>query len=98
VNDTTIATQTVLICQHRACRRAGAAEVLKAFQAAQPDVTIQPVRCLGQCGNGPMVLVLPERIWYDQVQPAEVPAVVQRHLQQGRPIQTMLYRKFHPQR
>jgi NADH:ubiquinone oxidoreductase subunit E len=78
--------QTVLICQHRACRKAGAAAVLAAFEASlhpidlsQP-IAIHPVRCLGQCGNGPMVLILPDQIWYDHVRPDEVPNLIDRYL------------------
>jgi (2Fe-2S) ferredoxin len=40
-----------------------------------------------------MVLILPDRIWYDQVAPAEVAAVIQRHLIGGKPVQTMIYRR-----
>ncbi|WAL58813.1 (2Fe-2S) ferredoxin domain-containing protein [Thermocoleostomius sinensis] len=88
--------RTVLVCQHQACRKAGARQVFALFQTSPlPDVAIVPVQCLGECGNGPMVLVLPERIWYNRVNPDEVPAIIQRHLQQGTPIEPMLYPKFH---
>jgi (2Fe-2S) ferredoxin len=52
--------------------------------------------CFGQCGNGPMVLVLPEQIWYSRVHPDEVGVIVDRHLKNGNPIPALLYRKFHP--
>lgn len=42
-----------------------------------------------------MVLVLPEQVWYCRVSPEEVDAIKIRHLINGRPIQSMLYRKFH---
>lgn len=88
--------KTVLVCQHNACRKAGAAKVLTAFQTSPlSNVKIQPVRCLGQCGNGPMVLVLPDQTWYSKVHADEVPALVERHLQSNKPIKAMLYRKFH---
>ncbi|MBW4440645.1 MAG: (2Fe-2S) ferredoxin domain-containing protein [Plectolyngbya sp. WJT66-NPBG17] len=88
---------TVRICQHNSCRKQGAAKVLKAFQSLAPDdALIEPCRCLGQCGNGAMVLVLPDKIWYCRVLPEEVGAIVDRHLIQGQPIKAMLYRKFHP--
>lgn len=88
--------KTVLVCQHNACRKAGAAKVLTAFQTSPlSNINIKPVRCLGQCGNGPMVLVLPEEIWYDKVHADEVPALIERHLQDGKPIKAMLYRRFH---
>lgn len=86
----------VLICQSQACRKGGSVKVFSRFQAHPvADVAIEPVGCLGQCGNGPMVLILPEQAWYGAVQPDEVPALVERHLQRGTPIRSMLYRKFH---
>ncbi len=87
----------VLVCQHSSCRKKGAAEVLAAFQAA-PVAGVQVVgsNCLGQCGNGPMVLIVPEEVWYSRVYPDEVPAVVKRHLLGGRPVAPMLYHRFHP--
>ncbi|WP_250122261.1 (2Fe-2S) ferredoxin domain-containing protein [Chroococcidiopsis sp. CCMEE 29] len=90
-------TQCVLVCQNRTCRKQGAGKVLTAFQAySMPDVTVIGSGCLGQCGMGPMVKVIPAQVWYCRVQPDEVPAVVKRHLLGGQPIATMLYPKFHP--
>ncbi|GAP94435.1 (2Fe-2S) ferredoxin domain-containing protein [Leptolyngbya sp. NIES-2104] len=87
----------VRICQHKTCRKQGAAKVLKTFQSLAPDhISIEPSGCLGQCGNGSMVLVLPDEVWYCRVSPEEVSAIVDRHLIQGHPIKAMLYRKFHP--
>ncbi len=89
----------VLVCQNRTCRKQGAGKVLAALQAHPvPDVTVTGSSCLGQCGNGPMVLVTPEQVWYSGVQPSEVPAVVERHLRRGQPILAMLYPRFHPNR
>jgi (2Fe-2S) ferredoxin len=88
----------VLVCQNTACRKGGSAKVLAAFQAASlPEVAIEPSRCLGQCGNGPMVVVLPDEVWYSRVIPAEVAAVIERHLRGGIPVKGMLYRRFHAQ-
>ena len=89
--------QCVLVCQGRACSKAGAADVLAAFRdRALPAFPISIQHCFGQCGNGPMVLVLPEGIWYGGVRADEVPAIVERHLQGGQPVQAMLYRPMHP--
>lgn len=90
-------TKRVLICQNRTCRKQGANKVLAAFQAqVVPDVAVVGCGCLGQCGMGPMVQVMPEQVWYCRVHPQEVPAVVERHLIGGQPIKAMLYQKFHP--
>lgn len=72
--------------------------VLKAFHSLPiPNVTVTPSGCLGQCGNGPMVLVLPDRVWYSGVLPQEVPLLVEQHLLGGQKVKQMLYYRFHPQ-
>ncbi|HEY9644290.1 MAG TPA: (2Fe-2S) ferredoxin domain-containing protein [Coleofasciculaceae cyanobacterium] len=101
--------KTVLVCQGHACRKSKAAKVLAAFRsqllpnaaAALPNLEL-PIEivsspCLGQCGNGPMVLVMPDLVWYHRVSPEEVQAIIERHLYGGQPVQAMLYRKFHAQ-
>ncbi|MEQ9553476.1 MAG: (2Fe-2S) ferredoxin domain-containing protein [Coleofasciculus sp. G3-WIS-01] len=89
-------TRQILVCQHRTCRQQGAVKVLAAFQASPVNgVTVRGSSCLGECGNSPMVVVLPEQTWYCRVHPDEVPTVVQRHLKEGQPVKAMLYRKYH---
>lgn len=86
----------VIVCQGRSCLKYGADLVLVAFRSnLLPGVEVIPCGCLGQCGNGPMVLVEPDQIWYDQVLPEEVSIIVQQHLQENRPVKKMLYPKFH---
>lgn len=88
----------VQVCQNRSCRKQGSAKVLAAFQSQiLPGVEVLGSSCLGQCGNGPMVTVMPDHVWYCGVQPSEVPTVIKRHLQDGQPVTAMLYRRFHPQ-
>ena len=89
--------RTVLVCQHETCPRQGAAAVFKAFKSQAPaDVEVISVGCLGQCGSGPMVVVLPEEIWYAHVAVGDVPKIVEQHLQGGKPVREKLYPKFHP--
>ncbi|QIR35696.1 (2Fe-2S) ferredoxin domain-containing protein [Tolypothrix sp. PCC 7910] len=88
----------VRVCQNRTCKKQGAADVLAAFAALPvPGVIVTPSSCLGQCGSGPMVLVLPEMVWYSRVQPSEVPLLVEQHLIGDQRVQQMLYYRFHPQ-
>jgi len=86
----------VRVCQNRTCKKQGAAKVLAAFESLPVSgVSVMPSGCLGQCGNGPMVLVLPDLVWYCGVKPCEVPQVVQQHLRDGLPVSEMLYHRFH---
>ncbi len=81
----------VRVCQNPACKKQGAAKVLAAFKASVvPGVTVTPTGCLGQCGNGPMVLVLPDRVWYSGVRPQEVPMVVEQHLLDGQEVKKIV--------
>ena len=89
--------RTILVCQHESCPRLGAAAVLKAFKTQAPgDVEVKSAGCLGECGSGPMVVVLPEQIWYCHVSPLDVPRIVKQHLKGGKPVREKLYPKFHP--
>ncbi|PSB18933.1 2Fe-2S ferredoxin [Phormidesmis priestleyi ULC007] len=95
--ESVIASKCVRVCQSKSCRKLGAATVLAAFQSHPiADVEVVECGCLGQCGNGPMVVVSPEQVWYCGVRSEEVAAIVTRHLQNGKPIKAMLYPKFHP--
>ena len=67
----------ILVCQNRTCRKQGAADVLAAFRAMQrPQIESEGCGCLGNCGNGPMVLVLPARLWYYRVHPQDVSQII----------------------
>nr|WP_293058222.1 (2Fe-2S) ferredoxin domain-containing protein [Okeania sp. SIO2B3] len=71
----------LLVCQNRTCKKQGSAKVLAAFQTFDiPNIAVEKSGCLGKCGNGPMVLVLPEEVWYSHVHIDEVSAVVEKHL------------------
>lgn len=91
--------RTILVCQHETCPRQGATAVLKAFQSQAPsDVVVQSTGCFGECGSGPMVVVLPEEIWYCHVEVKDVSRIVEQHLRGGKPVKEKLYPKFHPQK
>ncbi|MEM7554168.1 MAG: (2Fe-2S) ferredoxin domain-containing protein [Cyanobacteria bacterium P01_A01_bin.84] len=87
----------VQVCQNRTCRKQGAKAILTAFLSLSvPEITVKSSGCLGQCGNGPMVLVLPDEVWYCSVRLNEVPLVIEQHLLNGKVVPKMLYPKFHP--
>jgi (2Fe-2S) ferredoxin len=47
--------------------------------------------CLNQCGNGPMVVVYPDDVWYAAVSPADASELVSEHLVEGRPVQRLRF-------
>ncbi|NJL55274.1 (2Fe-2S) ferredoxin domain-containing protein [bacterium] len=90
---------TVLVCQHQSCLRHGSAETLKAFQAAAKNASfkVECSGCMGQCSTGPTVRVTPDEVWYYRVQPEDVPAIAEQHLEGGNPVEEKLNPRIHPQ-
>ncbi|EAZ91292.1 (2Fe-2S) ferredoxin domain-containing protein [Crocosphaera chwakensis] len=65
--------RTILVCQGRCCRKDGSKQLLMAFESqTPPDVQIIPCGCLGQCGNGPNIVILPEKKLYQRVSAKDV--------------------------
>jgi (2Fe-2S) ferredoxin len=46
----------------------------------QNSVRVNHSGCMGQCGNGPMVAVYPEAIWYSHVDVAGAEQILHEHL------------------
>lgn len=91
--------KTVLICCNKTCPKQGSRSILEAFQAQAPaDVKVIQAGCFGECGNGPMVRVLPDDVWYAHVQLADVAAIASQHLVKNQPVKAKLYKKFHQNR
>ncbi|MBN1477879.1 NADH-quinone oxidoreductase subunit NuoF [Candidatus Sumerlaeota bacterium] len=64
-------------------------EIEKHGLAAEVDVI--PTGCNGFCGVGPILLVQPDGIFYQQLRPRDIPHLVEEHLLKGRPVQRHLY-------
>ena len=59
--------------------------MLAAFEKRAPnDVTIEGTGCLGHCGSGPTVLILPENEWRLQVQPKDADGLINQHFEKSR--------------
>ena len=87
----------VMVCQHRSCERNYSPDVLAALQAiAPPGVLIASSGCLGQCGSGPTVQVMPDQTWYCRVKPEDASEIVESHLKGDRPVRRLLHPRFHP--
>ena len=68
--------RTILVCQGRCCRKDGSRQILTAFQSQTPEkIEIVPCGCLGQCGNGPNIVILPDKIFHQRIYPPDVPII-----------------------
>ena len=86
----------VFVCtEGKTCPNQGSNEVLSELrsQASDKTIRINKAGCLGQCGNGPMVVVYPEGVWYCQVATSDCKELVQEHLGKNQIVERLLYSK-----
>ncbi len=88
----------VFVCVTGAtCPSQGSEEVLKvlrqeiAFRGLKKQIRINKAGCFDQCGNGPMVVVYPEGVWYAHVQPSDCIEIVESHLIGDKPVERLIY-------
>ena len=60
------------------------------------EIRINKSGCFSQCGNGPMLVVYPENVWYASVRAEDLPEIVQAHLLGGAPVERLVYRPGKP--
>jgi len=70
-------------------RDALAAEISK--RVLGEEIEIVTTGCNGFCGVGPIMLVLPDGIFYQQVTAKDVPLLVEEHLLKGRPVKKLMF-------
>ncbi|MFY4814080.1 CbiX/SirB N-terminal domain-containing protein [Haloarcula sp. AONF1] len=79
----------VAVCTNQTCAQDGAPAVLERLRQAardsdQCDARITRSSCLGRCGEGPMVAVYPDGVWYGGVEDEDAAEIVSSHLDRGR--------------
>jgi len=91
---------TVTVCMGTGCGAKGAARVFAALKAGVegvPDaaqVRLKPTGCHGFCERGPIVVVSPGDIFYQNVREEDVPEIVSETILGGRVVERLLYQ--HP--
>lgn len=80
----------VLVCAGAGCVSSKCGDVKKALddelatRKMGKDIAVRETGCMGLCAVGPVMLILPERIFYTQVTPDIARKIVQGHLIEGR--------------
>ena len=89
----------VTICAGTGCRAYGSLKVKEALEAeikkTEYEVDVLATGCLGFCEKGPMVVIHPDKYFYQSVKVEDVPEIVSKTVGKGEVISRLLYR--HPE-
>ncbi len=82
----------------KCCEQAGASE-LRAYakakmkslgMAGKGRVRINTAGCMDRCGQGPVVVVYPQGIWYHYQNEADIDEIIEQHLVNNRVVNRLL--------
>jgi len=62
----------------------------------ESSIRINHAGCMDQCGNGPMVVVYPDNVWYCGVRVEDAEAIFAEHLLGGKPVERLTYHPLRP--
>jgi NADH-quinone oxidoreductase subunit F len=91
-------TRCLTLCGGTGCRAYGCMEVVEAFKKELKSrglagkVAVKSTGCHGFCERGPMVLISPEGIFYEQIRIQDVPEIVEKTLLGNEVIERLLYK------
>jgi NADP-reducing hydrogenase subunit HndC len=86
----------LLVCGGTSCRAAESDLIIENLRKEIEEkellneVQVVMTGCFGLCENGPIVKVMPDNIYYLQVKPEDVPAIVAEHVIRGKRVQRLL--------
>jgi len=87
----------LMLCTGTGCVAGGAFHIKQALeeeiarQGLEVEVSLVPTGCNGFCGQGPLLVVLPEQIFYGWLKPEDIPFLVQEHFLKGRPVKKLMF-------
>ena len=88
---------TVTVCTGTGCSAKGARAVFEAMREALAElpeglaVELKPTGCHGFCERGPIVVVSPSNVFYQNVREEDVSEIVQETVVKGHPVERLLY-------
>lgn len=78
------------------CGEKGAQAILMKFQEEMEKrnlwggVMVTASSCVGMCQVGPIVIVYPDSVWYQGVNPFNVSEIIEEHILKGKPVEKLM--------
>jgi NADH:ubiquinone oxidoreductase subunit F (NADH-binding)/(2Fe-2S) ferredoxin/Pyruvate/2-oxoacid:ferredoxin oxidoreductase delta subunit len=88
----------ITICTGTGCLAYGTQKLVDAFtdeietRKLHDKVTLRTSGCHGFCERGPMVVVHPQKIFYERVKLADAPKIIEQTVQNGETVDHLLYK------
>ena len=86
-----------MVCAGTGCVSCGSFKVKEALEKEvrkrnlQDEVLVIATGCNGFCERGPILMVQPEGVFYQQLKVEDIPFLVEEHLLKGRPVKKFMY-------
>jgi len=87
----------ITVCGGSGCRASRAQEVTEAFkkelkeQKLSKKVDLKQTGCHGFCEHGPLVVIHPEKIFYQNITVQDIPEIITETITEGKIIERLLY-------
>ncbi len=87
----------LMACAGTGCVAGGAFRIIEALnkeidsRGLKNEVSVVPTGCNGFCGQGPLMVVLPENIFYGWLKIEDIPHLVEEHFLKGRPVKKLMF-------
>ncbi|MCP5107278.1 MAG: NADH-quinone oxidoreductase subunit NuoF [bacterium] len=87
----------LMVCAGTGCVAGGAFPIMDELKkelktrGLKDEVSVVTTGCNGFCGQGPLMVVLPDNIFYGWLTLKDVPHLVEEHFLKGRPVQKLMF-------
>jgi len=87
----------LMVCTGTACVSCGSLEIKRVLedeirkQGLEDEILVVATGCNGFCGQGPIMAVQPDGVFYQKLTPKDIPYLVEEHFLKGRQVKKLMY-------
>lgn len=89
----------IMVCGGTGCVSSGSLEMVDLFKTKltekgyQDEITVIKTGCFGFCGQGPIIKIHPDNVFYVQVGMNDIDEIIDEHIIKGRTVSRLLYKE-----
>jgi NADH:ubiquinone oxidoreductase subunit F (NADH-binding)/(2Fe-2S) ferredoxin/NAD-dependent dihydropyrimidine dehydrogenase PreA subunit len=89
----------IMVCGGTGCVSSRSLEMVDSFKAKliekgyQDEITVIKTGCFGFCGQGPIIKIHPDNVFYVQVGMDDIDEIIDEHIIKGRTVSRLLYKE-----